>query len=148
MVNKRELSVVSMSLASSAASERSCVLDGQEMTVEQALGKVTRVAQGRLTDLEMALYRLCALEDQPIDEEEDWKQAVEIDDQVQDFVHELVELLSELIPISADIRGKPPRGDATAAYKLHVAARKEARKKAAVEKRTAAKMAPVPETPP
>ena len=139
-----------MSLASSAASERSCVLDGQEMTVEQALGKVTRVAQGRLTDLEMALYRLCALEDQPIDEDEDWKQAVEIDDQVQDFVHELVELLSELIPISADIRGKPPRGDAAAKYKIHVAARKEARKKAAIEKRNAAKkgstLAPVPES--
>jgi hypothetical protein len=130
-----------MSVASSAASERSCVFEGKEMTVEQALSQVTRKCQGRLTDLEMCLCRLCALEDQAIDEDDDWKMAVEIDDQVNDMVSELIVLLSELVPISADIRGKPPHKEALTKYKLHVAKRKEAKKAAAAEKKALAKAA-------
>ena len=130
-----------MSVASSAASERSCVFEGRECTVEEALDSVVRQSQQRLTDLQMSLRRLCALEEQPIDEDEDWKMAVEIDDQVQDCVSELIVVLNELLPISADIRGKPPHKEAAAKYKLHVAERKQAKKAAIAEKKAAAKAA-------
>jgi hypothetical protein len=92
------------SVASSAASERSCVLGGQVMNVEEALDRVTRDAQQRLTDLQMSLRRLCMAEDQQIDDEEDFKECVRLEDEVTDFVSGLAELLSELPQIAGDIR--------------------------------------------
>ena len=117
-----------MSIASSAASETSCVLGGKVMSVEEALDRVTRDAQQRLTDLQVALRNLCAAEDQAIDDDEDFRQCVELEDQVTDFVSGLAELLSELPQIAGDIRGPCPCGSKQW-WSDHKAERKEAAKK-------------------
>jgi hypothetical protein len=126
------------SVASSAASERSCVLNGQVMNVEEALDRVTRDAQMRLTDLQMALRRLCAAEDQQIDDEEDFKECVRLEDEVTDFVSGLAELLSELPQIAGDIRGDCPK-ECKAWWVEHKAQRKAAAKAHAEEVKAAAK---------
>jgi hypothetical protein len=113
-----------MSYASSSASATSCVLQGRVVTVEEALDQVTRDAQGRLTELQIALRNLCAVEDQSIDEEDDFKNAVSLGDQVEDFVTGLADLLSELPQIAADIVGPAPKA-LKDWYKTHTASRKE-----------------------
>jgi hypothetical protein len=123
------------SVASSAASQTSCVFDGEVMNVDLALDKTVRSAQQGLTDLQVALRELCALDDQAIDELEDWKIAVSLYDKVEDWVEGVTALLEELVPIAAEIRGPAPDKETKAAYKLHVAARKAAKKKAADEKK-------------
>ena len=105
------------------------------MNVDLALDKTVRQAQQGLTSLQVSLRELCALDDQAIDELEDWKIAVSLYDKVEDWVEGVVVLLEELVPIAAEIRGPAPDKETKAAYKLHVAARKEAKKKAAAEKK-------------
>ncbi len=126
------------SVASSAASERSCVLNGQVMNVEEALDRVTRDAQQRLTDLQMALRHLCAAEDQKISDEEDFKECVRLEDEVTDFVSGLAELLSELPQIAGDIRGDCPK-ECREWWKAHKDERKAAAKAHAEEVKAAAK---------
>ena len=124
-----------MSVASSCASQTSCVFDGELVNVDLALDKTVRQCQQGLTDLQGSLRALCALDEQEIDPYEDWKIAVELYDKVDDWIHGVCELLSELVPIAAEIRGEPPDKETRVAYKAHLAARKEARKNAAVEKK-------------
>jgi hypothetical protein len=105
------------------------------MNVDLALDRTVRQAQQGLTDLQISLRELCALDDQAIDPLDDWKIAVGLYDKVEDWVEGVVALLEELVPIAAEIRGPAPDKDTKAAYKLHVAARKAAKKKAADEKK-------------
>jgi len=123
------------SVASSAASQTSCVFDGEVCNVDLALDKTVRQAQQGLTSLQVALRELCALDDQAIEPLDDWKIAVELYDKVEDWVEGVTSLLEELVPIAAEIRGPPPDKETKAAYKIHVAARKEGKKKAAAEKK-------------
>ena len=127
-----------MSVASSAASEMSCVFAGEVMNVELALDKVVREAQQQLTSLQMSLRQLCADQDQQVDDEEDFKLCVQHEDEVCDFVEGLNRLLSELPLIAADIRGTCPAG-CKKWYADHKVARKEAAKKKGEEAKEAAK---------
>jgi hypothetical protein len=108
------------------------------MNVEEALDRVTRDAQQRLTDLQMALRRLCMAEDQQIDDEEDFKECVRLEDEVTDFVSGLAELLSELPQIAGDIRGDCPK-ECKAWWVEHKTQRKAAAKAHAEEVKAAAK---------
>ena len=114
------------------------MLNGQVMNVEEALDRVTRDAQQRLTDLQMALRRLCAAEDQQVDDEEDFKECVRLEDEVTDFVSGLAELLSELPQIAGDIRGDCPK-ECREWWKAHKDERKAAAKAHAEEVKAAAK---------
>ena len=87
------------------------------MSVEEALDRVTRDAQQRLTDLQMALRHLCAAEDQQIDDEQDFKECVRLEDEVTDFVSGLAELLSEL-PQIAGTSAEPVRKSAASGGRL------------------------------
>ena len=127
-----------MSVASSCASETSCVYDGRIMDVETMLDNVTRSAQQRLTDLQMSLRLLCAAEDQSIDDITDFKMCVENSDQVQDFVEGLAELLSELPRIALDIVGTCPP-ECKAWYAAHREARKTILKNRALAQKEAGK---------
>jgi hypothetical protein len=129
-----------MSIASSAASEVSCVFNGEIMNVEQALDNVTRSAQGRLTDLQMALRLLCMADEQStgVDDDEDYRECVRLEDEVTDFVEGLALLLSELPAIAGEIRGKCPP-ESKIWYKAHKDARKLEAKKKTEEVKGAAK---------
>jgi hypothetical protein len=108
------------------------------MSVEEALDRVTRDAQQRLTDLQMALRHLCAAEEQQIDDVDDFKECVRLEDEVTDFVSGLAELLSELPQIAADIRGDCPK-ECKAWWVEHKAQRKAAAKARAEELKAASK---------
>ncbi len=128
-----------MSVASSAASSTSCVYDGRIMDVETMLDNVTRSAQGRLTDLQMALRLLCASEDQSTGtDDDDFRECVRLEDEVTSFVEGLALLLSELPQIAAEIRGKCP-AESKIWYAKHKDARKAELKKQAEEAKAAAK---------
>ena len=97
-----------MSQASSAASQFSVNFQGQEMSLEQALDETIRGVQNNLNSLQCALRNLAAVEEQAVDTDEDFKNAVELEDQTVDLVDGLVSLLEELPRIAAEIRGKCP----------------------------------------
>ena len=94
-----------MSIASSASEARSVCFGGAEMSLEQALDTVIRSSQACLNDLQLNLRQLASLEDQEIDEDEDFQAAVDLEDRTVDLVELLSNQLKELVPISADIRG-------------------------------------------
>ena len=125
-----------MSIASSAASQRDIVFQGQEMTLEAALSQTVKMVQRALNDLERNLEQLAMLEDQQIDEEVDFKRGVELEDSTCDLVDMLTELLSELPLIAADIRGPAP-----ASQKVWHKEHKLRRKTAAIAKKEAARAA-------
>ena len=127
-----------MSIASSCASETSCVYDGRIMDVETMLDNVTRSAQQRLTDLQGVLRNLCQAEDQSIDDITDFKMCVENSDQVQDFIEGLADLLSELPKIALDIVGTCPI-ECKAWYAAHREARKTILKNRALAQKEAGK---------
>ena len=135
-----------MSIASSAASQRDIVFQGQEMTLEAALSHTIKSVQRALNDLERNLERLAALEEQQIDDE-DFKRGVELEDSTCDLVDMLTELLQELPEIAEDIRGPCPASQKVW-HKEHKLRRKtaatmkrEAKKQAATEAKEAAKAA-------
>ena len=97
-----------MSVCSSAASERSCVLGGETMSVEQALETVIRETQGALNGLQERLRALCSAEEQQIDDSEDHRECVRLEDETCDLVDMITQLLGELPAIAADIRGPCP----------------------------------------
>lgn len=99
------------------------------MTLEQALDRVIRDVQSGLNGLQTNLWHLAMLEDQAIDDDEDFKAAVTIEDNVVDSVMMLGELLAELPAIAADIRGSCP-ASSQLWYQTHRATRKEGRKQA------------------
>jgi hypothetical protein len=126
-----------MSVASSCASETSCVYDGRIMDVETMLDNVTRTAQGRLTDLQVALRNLCQNDEQSTGtDDDDFKECVRLEDEVTDFIEGLALLLSELP--AGEIRGKCP-AESKIWYAKHKDARKAESKKKAEEVKEAAK---------
>ena len=126
-----------MSVASSAAETRSVCYQGNEMSLEAAMDSLIRSIQGHLNHLQGKLRELATAEEQAVEPEEDFRLAVELDDDVNDVVNGMVELLRELIPISADIRGKPP-AELKLWYTKHKADRKDAVKLAKEQERLAA----------
>jgi hypothetical protein len=120
------------SIASSASETRSVCFGGQEMTLEQALDRVIKDSQSCLNSLQESLRNLAALEEQEIDEDEDFKGAVELEDRTVDLVDMMTNILRELVPIAADIRGSCPKTSKEwyAAHKLTTKERR-AREKAA-----------------
>ena len=135
-----------MSVASSAASCRDVLFQGQEMTLEQALDKTFKDVQGGLNSLQRNLEQLAVLEEQFL-EDSDYKRAVELEDSTTDLTSMLTELLSELPEIAGDIRGPPP-DSLKIWYKEHklrrkamATAEKERRKAAADAAKAAAKAA-------
>ncbi len=120
-----------MSVASSAASSTSCVYDGRIMDVETMLDNVTRTAQQRLTDLQVALRNLCQNDEQSTGtDDDDFRDCVALEDEVTDFIEGLALLLSELPAIAGEIRGKCP-AESKIWYAKHKDARKaESKKKA------------------
>lgn len=97
-----------MSICSSASSQRSCTFQGEEMSVEAALETVIRDTQGALNGLQERLRALCSADEQHIDDDEDFKECIRLEEETQDLVEMISLLLSELIPIAAEIRGSCP----------------------------------------
>ena len=135
-----------MSIASSAASCRDVVFQGETVTLEQALNQTVKMVQRALNDLERNLEQLAMLEDQFL-EDEDFKRGVELEDSTCDLVDMLVELLQELPDIGRDIRGACPPSqkiwwkEHKLRRKTKKAAEKEAAQQAAAEAKEAAKAA-------
>ncbi len=128
-----------MSVASSCASETSCVFNGEVMSVETALDRVTRDAQQRLCDLQMSLRLLCMGDEQSTGtDDDDFKECVRLENEVTDFVEGLALLLSELPQIAAEIRGSCPP-ESKIWYAKHKDARKAESKKQAEEAKSSAK---------
>ena len=125
------------SVASSAAETRSVCFQGNEMSLEAAMDSLIREIQLKLNCLQQKLRDLATAEEQQVDSEEDFRLAVELDDDVNDVVDGMVEILRELPPISADIRGKPPP-EMKVWYAKHKADRKDAVKLAKEQARLAA----------
>ena len=83
------------SIASSASEARHVCFQGAEMSLEQALDTVIRDSQRCLNSLQEALRNLAALEEQEIDEDDDFKGAVELEDRTVDLVDMMNHLLKE-----------------------------------------------------
>ena len=98
---------------------------GKEMSLEEALDQTIRGVQNSLNDLQVALRQLANVEEQAIDTEEDFKEAVTLEDTTTDLVNDLVNLLEELPSIASDIRGKVPK-ECKDWYVEHKTRRKEA----------------------
>ena len=120
-----------MSIASSAASNISVNYMGEEMSLEQCIDECARGIQQKINDLQVALRNLAAVTEQDIDEVEDFKMCVELEDETNDLISGLVELLEELPGIASEIRGSCPKNCKTW-YADHKAQRKDekAREKA------------------
>ena len=114
------------SIASSASEARSVQFQGAEMSLEQALDTVIRSAQACLNDLQLNLRQLAALEEQEVDEDDDFQAAVDLEDRTVDLVELLGNQLKELVPIAADIRGSCPKSSREW-YAQHKASVKERR---------------------
>lgn len=78
------------------------------MSVEAALEQVIRDTQQCLNGLQERLRALCANEEQRVDDDEDFKDCVRLEDETCDMVDMINALLSELPPIAAEIRGPCP----------------------------------------
>ena len=113
-----------MSVCSSAASERSITYDGQEMTVDMMLDHLIKQIQGGLNSLQMNLRNMCSLEDQSIDDDEDFRQIVSLSDSTEDLTALLIHHLSELPPVLHEIRGPAPPGS-KAWFTQHQAQRRQ-----------------------
>lgn len=114
-----------MSVCSSAASERSITYDGREMTVEQMLDQLIRQIQGGLNNLQMNLRNMCSLEEQTIDDDEDFREMVTLSDSTEDLTALLIHYLSELPVVVHEIRGPAPPGS-KAWFAQHQAQRRTA----------------------
>jgi hypothetical protein len=129
-----------MSVASSAASERSVAFQGEEMSAEQMLDTIIREVQGALNGLQVSLRNLCALDDQQVDEDTDFKEAVALEDATVDLSDTIKLILTDLVPVVGELRGKPPTKESKAWWAAHKKSRKEelAREKAARKAEVAA----------
>lgn len=126
-----------MSVASSASSMCSVNFRGKEMTLEQALDETIRGVQNALNELQCSLRNMANLEDQKLDDEEDFKGAVMLEDETCDLVSGLVELLEELPTIAGEIRGKCPK-ECKDWYTDHKTRRKDDKAREKKEKKEAA----------
>jgi hypothetical protein len=121
---------------------RSVNFQGKEMTLEQALDDTIRGVQQILNDLQCNLRGMATLEDQKLDDVEDFKEAVKLEDETNDLVSSLTNLLSELPIIAAEIRGETPADkECKAWYAQHKVEVKDKRKKDKIEKIRLAKEA-------
>jgi hypothetical protein len=116
-----------MSIASSAASTRSVLLQGETMTLEEALRQTISSTQRALNDLELKLGHMATVEEQLQDFEDDelFFKAVELEYEVQDLVRMLTTLLGDLPVIAQDIRGAPPSKEARTWWAARRKKRKE-----------------------
>jgi hypothetical protein len=119
------------------------------MTLEQALDETVKSVQNHLNSLQVALRNLAACEDQAVDDDEDFRQMVALEDEIADTVGALNELLSELPDIASDIRGPAPNPAMKAWHRTHkaerklqLARRKEQAKAAAAAEKAAAEALP------
>ena len=117
-----------MSTTSSAASMISVSYQGKEMTLDECLDECCRGIQGKLNSLQVALRNLAQQSEQEVDDCEDFKICVELEDETVDLISGLTELLSELPGIASDIRGNPPK-EMRDWYKQHKLDRKEQQRK-------------------
>lgn len=127
-----------MSVASSAASTRSVSYQGEELTVEQMIDLIIREVQSALNGLQQALRNLCALEDQQVDPEDDYKEAVALADATEDISETITAILKDLVPVVADLRGPPPSKEARAWFAAHKAERKAELARAKAERKAEA----------
>ena len=129
-----------MSVASSAASNISVNYQGREMSLEECIDECARGIQQKINDLQVALRNLAAVTEQDIDEVEDFKMCVDLEDETNDLISGLVELLEELPEIAADIRGKSPK-ECKEWYAGHKAQRKDEKAREKAQKKEAEKKA-------
>ena len=116
-----------MSVISSAASERSVSFQGEEMSAEQIMDTIIKEVQGALNGLQVALRNFCALEEQSVDENEDFKEAVALEDATIDLCDTINQILKDLVPVVGDIRGPAPK-ESKAWWTTHKLERKAERK--------------------
>jgi len=108
---------------------------GQELTVDEMLETIVREVQGCLNSLHVSLRNLAALEEQEVDPDEDYKEAVALEDATIDLTDVINALLKDLIPVVADLRGPPPSKEARAWWTAHKAARKTELARAKAERK-------------
>ena len=113
-----------MSVASSTASTMKVAYDGKVITMEQSLDENFRGIQGLLNELHVQMRADCALMDQEIDEDDDFKEHVLHEDSANDIIANMVRLLSYFPPMMDMTRGSTPAG-CREWYKAHKATRKE-----------------------
>ena len=132
-----------MSVSSAASSVRSVVFDGVEQTLEQALDELIRTIRDSLNLLQANLRSLAALEDgeQAVDDEDDYKMAVELEGQTIDLCDRMNGLLREMVAIAGDIRGKAPTPELAKWFKELRASQKETKRFEAQRAKLIAKQA-------
>ena len=113
---------------SSARSSMSVSYCGSEVALEEALDDVFQKLQQHLNDAHCAVRSMSMLEEQSMDEDEDFKEATKYDDIIQDDVDGMIALFKDLKSISKQVLGKPPNPDMKAWYVNHQTQRKEEKK--------------------
>ena len=111
----------------SVSSARSSMLVsycGSEMPLEQALDDVFQKLQQHLNNSHCAVRSMSMLEEQSMDENEDFKDCVKYNDIIQDDTSGMIDLFKDLKSISNQVLGKPPNPDMKAWYVNHQAQRK------------------------
>ena len=110
---------------SSARSSMSVSYCGSEMPLEQALDDVFQKLQQHLNSSHCAVRSMSMLEEQSMDENEDFKDCVKYDDIIQDDTDGMIALFKDLKSISKQVLGKPPNPDMKAWYVNHQTQRKQ-----------------------
>ena len=110
---------------SSARSSMSVSYCGSEVALEEALDDVFQKLQQHLNDAHCAVRSMSMLEEQSMDEDEDFKEATKYDDTIQDDVDGMIALFKDLKSISKQVLGKPPNPDMKAWYVNHQTQRKQ-----------------------
>ena len=93
---------------SSARSSMSVSYCGSEMPLEQALDDVFQKLQQHLNNSHCAVRSMSMLEEQSMDEDDDWKEATKYDNAIQDDVDNMIALFKDLKSISKQVLGKAP----------------------------------------
>ena len=110
---------------SSARSSMSVSYCGSEVALEEALDDVFQKLQQHLNDAHCAVRSMSMLEEQSMDEDEDFKDCVKYNDIIQDDTDGMIDLFKDLKSISKQVLGKPPNPDMKAWYANHQTQRKQ-----------------------
>ena len=110
---------------SSARSSMSVSYCGSEVALEEALDDVFQKLQQHLNNSHCAVRSMSMLEEQSMDEDEDFKDCVKYNDIIQDDTDGMIALFKDLKSISKQVLGKPPNPDMKTWYVNHQAARKQ-----------------------
>ena len=110
---------------SSARSSMSVSYCGSEVALEEALDDVFQKLQQHLNDAHCAVRSMSMLEEQSMDEDEDFKDCVKYNDIIQDDTDGMIDLFKDLKSISKQVLGKPPNPDMKAWYVNHQTQRKQ-----------------------